>query len=91
MIKRKRKNIPPEELDILEAQLAGTLKPVAPPMDILNRVKERIRMPAREEIVFRMRDWGSLVFVFSGVMTGMLLFITVARAFFYFTVRRHTG
>jgi hypothetical protein len=91
MFKRRKKTIPPEELDILEAQLAGTLRPVEPSMDMVNRVRERIRMPAREELVFRMRDWGSLVFVFSGVMTGMLLIITIARAFFYLTIRRHTG
>jgi hypothetical protein len=92
MTKRKNKNITPEEeLNDLEAQLAGTLKPVAPPKDIVLRLKERIYMPAREQIAFRLRDWGSLFFVFSGVMSGMLLIITVARALYYLTGRRGGG
>jgi hypothetical protein len=91
MAKRKNTNITPEEeLNALEAHLAGTLKPVAPPKDIVLRLKERIYMPAREQIAFRLRDWGSLFFVFSGVMSGMLLIITVARALFYLT-RRQAG
>ncbi|MEW6404603.1 MAG: hypothetical protein AB1649_22630, partial [Chloroflexota bacterium] len=71
--------------------LAGTLRPVAPPKDIVQRLRERIHMPARDEIVWRLRDWRSLFFVFSGVMSGMLVIITVARALFYFWGRRHTG
>jgi len=81
-------SIPAEELDILEAQLAGTLKPVTPPNDIILRLKERIYMPARERIAFRLRDWGSVFLAFGGVMSGMLLIITVARALYYITVRR---
>jgi hypothetical protein len=92
MTKRKQKMVIPEkELDVLEAQLAGTLKPVAPPKDIVVRLKERIYMPAREQIAFRLRDWGSMFLVFGGVMSGMLLIITVARAFFYFVGRRGAG
>lgn len=89
MTKRTRMaSIPAEELDILEAQLAGTLKPVTPPNDIILRLKERIYMPARERIAFRLRDWGSVFLAFGGVMSGMLLIITVARALYYITVRR---
>jgi hypothetical protein len=92
MTKRQQKNITSEEeLDILEAHLAGTLKPVAPPKDIVLRLKERIYMPAREKIAFRLRDWTSMFLVFGGVMSGMLLIITVARAFFYFVGRRGAG
>jgi len=81
----------PEELDALEAHLAGTLRRVSPPNEILQRLSERIRMPAPEEIVWRLREWRSLFFVFSGVMSGMLVVITIARALFYFWGRRHTG
>ena len=58
-----------EELGVLEAHLAGTLRPVAPPKDIVQRLRERVYMPARDEIVWRLRDWRSLFFVFSGVMS----------------------
>jgi hypothetical protein len=75
---------PESELDALEAHLAGTLKPVSPPGDLLQRLRDRIRLPAREEIVLRFRDWRRLFLVFGGVMSGLLLLITVARAFFHF-------
>ncbi len=71
------------DLDAIEAHLAGTLKPVSPPGDLIQRLRERIRLPAREEIVLRFQDWRRLFLIFGGVMSGMLLLITVARAFFH--------
>ena len=88
MTKRKTKSTPAEELDVLEAHLAGTLKPVAPPRDIVQRLRERIRMPDREEITLRLTDWRRLFFVFGGVVSGMLLLITIARALYYFAGRK---
>lgn len=88
MTKRKTTSTPAEELDILEAHLAGTLKPVAPPRDIVQRLRERIRMPDREEITLRLTDWRRLFFVFSGVLSGMLVLITIARALYYFAGRK---
>jgi hypothetical protein len=78
-----------EELNALEAHLAGTLKPVAAPKGIFKRLRGRIRFPQREEISFRLRDWQKLFFVFGGVLSGMLLLITVARALFYLSGRRN--
>jgi hypothetical protein len=86
----RRKQIDTEDLDALEAHLAGTLKRVSPPGDILQRLSERVQMLAPEKIASRLRDWRSLIFVFGGVMSGMVVIITVARALFYF-FRRHTG
>jgi hypothetical protein len=74
---------PDDELDILEAHLAGTLKPVAPPSDLIQRLRARINFPAREEIVLRFQDWRKMFLVFGGVMSGLLLIITIARAFFH--------
>ncbi len=88
MTKRKATSTPAEELDVLEAYLAGTLKPVAPPMDIVQRLRERIRMPDREEITLRLADWRRLFVVFGSVVSGMLLLVTIARVFFYFVGRR---
>ena len=85
---RRKQTSNPEELDILEAHLAGTLKPVAPPTDIVQRLRERIRMPDREEITLRLTDWRRLFIVFSGVLSGMLLLITIARALYYFAGRK---
>ena len=78
------------ELNELEAHLAGTLKRVTPPRDVVNRLRERIRFPQPHEIAHRLRsEWTRMWLVFGGVMSGFLVIITVARAFFYFVGRRH--
>ena len=79
---------PEDDLDVLEAHLAGTLKPIAPPNDLVQRLRDRLRFPAREEIVLRFQDWRRLFLVFGGVMSVLLVLITVARAFFHLVGRR---
>ncbi len=91
MTKSKPTFTPAEGLDILEAHLAVTLKPIAPSREIIQRLRDRIRMPNREEITLRLTDWRRLFIVFSSVMSGMLLLVTVARAFYYFVGRRDGG
>ena len=83
-----RTTLSDDQLSALEAHLAGTLKPVTPPMEIVQRLRSRIHFPERQVIVLRLRDWQRMFLVFGGVMSGMLVLITVARAFFYL-VRRH--
>lgn len=78
----------PENLESLEAHLAGTLRPVAPPMDIVQRLRDRIHLPEREVIVSRLRDWNRLFVVFGSVMSGMVLIITIGRALYYMFGRR---
>jgi len=78
----------PESLESLEAHLAGTLRPVAPPKDFAQRLRDRIRLPEREELVSRLRDWNRLFLVFGSVMSGMMLLITIARALYYLFGRR---
>jgi hypothetical protein len=90
MVRRKTTSTPDEQLYALEAHLAGTLKPVAPPRDIIQRLRERIRLPQREEIAFRLHDWQRLFVVFGGVISGMLLLVTVARVLFYLSGRRNS-
>lgn len=88
MTKRKKTITPEEELEVLESHLAVTLKPVTPSKEIAQRLRESIRMPARDEIVLRFRDWQRLFLVFGGVLSGMMLLITIARAFYYIVGRR---
>ena len=73
----------------IEERLAGTLKPIRPSRDVVQRLRERIRFPAREEITLRLQDWRKMFLVFGGVMSGLLVMITVARAFFYLVGRKH--
>jgi len=88
MTKNKQTHNPEENFQLLEAHLAGTLKPVQPPKKVIQRVNMRMRMPNRQEIAMRLTDWRRLFLVFSGVISGMLLLITVARALYYFVGRR---
>jgi hypothetical protein len=78
-----------DQINALEAQLAGTLKPVTPPMDVVQRLRDRIRFPQSEEIVSRLQDWQRMFFVLGGVMSGMMVLITVARALYYLVGRKH--
>ena len=77
-----------DQLMALEAHLAGTLKPVTPPLDVVQRLRERIRFPQHEEIVSRFRDWKRMFVVLGSVMSGMLVIITVARALYYLVGRK---
>jgi hypothetical protein len=88
MARRKQTHTPEEDIQVLEAQLAGTLKPVAPSKEIVQRVNMRIQMPNREKVTIYFPDWSRLFLVFGGVISGMLLFISLARAFYYLTGRR---
>ena len=72
------------QLFALEAHLAGALKPVTPPQEIVSRLRERIRFPQPKEISWQIGNWRRLFVVYGGVMSGLLVIITVARAFLYF-------
>ena len=88
MWKRKTR-LSDDQINALEAQLAGTLTHVTPPVDVVQRLRERIRFPQPEQIVSRLRDWQRMFFVLGGVMSGMMVLITVARAFYYLFGRKH--
>jgi len=85
---KRQKDPSLENLEYLEAHLAGTLRPVTPPKDIVQRLRDRIHLPERAVIVSRLRDWNRLFVVFGSVMSGMLIVITVARALYYLVWRR---
>ena len=88
MTNRRKKITPEEQLEVLESHLAVTLQPVRPSKEIIQRLKARIQMPARDEIILRLRDWRRLFLVFGGVLSGMMLLVTLARAFYYLVGRR---
>lgn len=77
-----------EQLYALEEHLADALKPITPSTDLVARMRERIRFPQKEQFVIRLGSWRRLFLVYGGVMSGLLVIITVARAFFYFLGRR---
>lgn len=79
---------PEAELTELEAHLAGTLKPLAPSSNVTQRLRRRIHIPQRSEIVMRFNQWRSLFLALGGTLSGILLVITVARALFHLVGRR---
>jgi hypothetical protein len=86
--RRKEKDGNEEQLFALEEHLAGTLKPITPPSELVVRMRERIRLPQKQEIVSRFGEWQRLFLVFGGVMSGFVVVVTVARALFYFVGRK---
>lgn len=88
MTKRNQTHTPEEDIQLLEAHLAGTLKPVSPSMEVVQRLRGRIQMPTRSEITLRLTDWRRMFLVFGGVMSGMLVIVTLARAFYYLVGRK---
>ena len=77
-----------EDFDVIEAHLAGTLKRVPAPQEMFQRLYNRIQMPTRNEITLRLKDWRRLFFVFGGVLSCMLLLVTLARMLYYFAGRK---
>lgn len=72
----------------LEAQLAGTLKRVRPPSDLAQRLRDRVRLPEPGLLAARLSDWRFYFLTVGGVVSGLLIVITVARALFHLTGRR---
>jgi hypothetical protein len=87
----KLTNLSEEELDAIEAHLAGILRPVAPRRDFVQSLGGRIHIPPRSEITVRLTDWRKLVLVFSGVLSGALAILTVGRAMYHLFGRRNAG
>ena len=88
MVRRKTK-LSEDQIDALEAHLAVALRPVVPPMEVVQRLGERVRSLQPQEIVSRLRrDWQRMFVVLGGVMSGLLVLITVGRALYYFVGRR---
>lgn len=76
------------ELQSLESRLSRTLKRVPPPSGLVERLRGRVQIPSRSEITLRLSDWRKLFVVFGSVMSGLLVLITLARAFYYLVGRR---
>jgi len=89
MVRKKNTPLPDDVILDLESRLAGTLKPIQPSSDIIQRLGERIHFPSPEEIQMRLKDWKRMFVVLGGVMSGLLITITIARALFHLFGRRH--
>ena len=77
-----------ESLNDIEAQLAGTLKRVRPPSGLTQRLRDRVHIPEPRLLAARLSDWRFYFLTVGGVISGLLLIVTVARALFHLTGRR---
>lgn len=77
-----------KNLHDIETHLAGTLKRVRPPTGLVQRLRDRVRLPEPRLLAVRLGDWRSYFVAVGGVMSGMLLALTVARALFHLFGRR---
>jgi hypothetical protein len=91
MIAKHRGAESEERLRALEAHLAGTLKPVAPSQELLQRLRGRIHFPDRSQIADRLRNWQTLMLVLGGVISGGVVVLTFARALYHLVGRRDVG
>ncbi len=78
-----------EQIDAIEGRLAGTLRRVRPPEDFVTRLRGNIHIPERSQLVFHVYDWERLLVVLSGVISGSVAILVVARAMYYLFGRRH--
>jgi hypothetical protein len=86
----RKSNLEPSQIDAIEGRLAGTLRPVQPPGDFVQRLRGRIRLPERTQIVIRLREWQRLGLAVGAVLSGMVALLTFAR-FMYQLFWRRSG
>ena len=84
----KEENIITDPLQHIETSLSRTLRPVTPPRDAIQRLRERIRLPESDVIISRVADWEFLIFSLAGVLAGTVLIAALARALFHIFRRR---
>jgi len=80
-----------EYIKTLESTLAGTLRPVIPPRDFIQRMRDRIHIPGPRLIVRRLSNWEFVLIIAGGVMSVAVIIAAVARAIFHFFRRRENG
>jgi hypothetical protein len=84
-----RTTLDPSQIDAIEGRLAGTLRPVSPPVEFVQKLRGHIQLPEGNVIVFRLRSWTDLLFILGGVLSGAMVILTLARAMYYLFGRRN--
>lgn len=77
-----------DDFQDIEKRLAGTLKLVSPPVELVRRLNRQVHLPSREKMGALSADWNRLFLVVAGVLSGGLLILTIARTMYYFIGRR---
>ena len=73
-----------ERINALEERLAGTLQPVTPPGEVVQRLGSRVRELKPRMIARRLSNWEFVLIVIGSVMSVAMMILTLVRALFYF-------
>ena len=84
----RKSTLDPSQIDAIEGRLAGTLRPVEPPGDFVQRLRGHIHLPERTQIVLRLREWQRLGLAVGAVLSGTVVVLTFARAIYQLLWRR---
>lgn len=84
---RRTTSISDRNIYELEAHLAGTLRPLAPPQDLTQRLRDRARWPEPRALAQRIVSWRFFFVVIGGAISAGLVVLTLARALFNLTGR----
>ena len=84
----RKSTLDPSQIDAIEGRLAGTLKPVQPPSDFVQKLRGHIHLPERTQIVVRLREWQRLGLAVGAVLSGAVFVLTFARLMYQFFWRR---
>lgn len=76
------------DLNNIEAHLAGTLRRVRPPSGMSQRLRDRVRLAEPRVVAERLTSWRFYLLTIGGVISGMMLIVTVTRALFHLAGRR---
>jgi hypothetical protein len=82
-------NAQESDFDALEGRLAGTLRPVSPPDEFVQRLRSHIHAPERGELTVRLQAWVRVMVVFGGVMSGAVVIVAILRALYHIVGRRN--
>ena len=83
----KRIEMAKEQIGELETYLSGALKPIRPPVDVVQRLQERIGSLEPSRIAKRLSNWELSIITVGSVMSAAMVILTVVRALFYFFER----
>lgn len=71
-------------LDELEKRLHRVLRPITPPVEHLQRVRQRIRYSPQVAAARRLFEWEFWFIIIGGLVTAFVLLLTLARVLFFF-------
>ncbi len=82
------KKVDESEVSELEKTLSSALKPLSPPIDVMQRLKKQIGSLEPHRFAKRISTWELSIITIGSVMSAAMVILTIARALFYFFGRK---